>query len=67
MKQDAKTTEKIIDWEAIREDFPILNQKINGRPLIYLDNASSSQKPQAVIDAIRNHYTYNNANVETCC
>ena len=63
MKQDAKTTEKIIDWEAIREDFPILNQKINGRPLIYLDNASSSQKPQAVIDAIRNHYTYNNANV----
>ena len=63
MKQDAKTTEKIKDWEAIREDFPILNQKINGRPLIYLDNASSSQKPQAVIDAIRNHYTYNNANV----
>ena len=63
MKQEAKTTEKIIDWEAIREDFPILNQKINGRPLIYLDNAASSQKPQAVIDAIRNHYTYNNANV----
>ena len=63
MKQDAKTTEKINDWEAIREDFPILNQKINGRPLIYLDNAASSQKPQAVIDAIRNHYTYNNANV----
>ena len=63
MKQDAKTTEKKNDWEAIREDFPILNQKINGRPLIYLDNASSSQKPQAVIDAIRNHYTYNNANV----
>ena len=63
MKQDAKTTEKINDWEAIREDFPILNQKINGRPLIYLDNASSSQKPQSVIDAIRNHYTYNNANV----
>ena len=63
MKQDAKTTEKKNDWEAIREDFPILNQKINGRPLIYLDNASSSQKPQAVIDAIINHYTYNNANV----
>lgn len=63
MKQDAKTTEKKNDWEAIREDFPILNQKINGRPLIYLDNASSSQKPRAVIDAIRNHYTYNNANV----
>ena len=63
MKQDAKTTEKINDWEAIRKDFPILNQKINGRPLIYLDNASSSQKPQAVIDAIRKHYTYNNANV----
>ena len=39
MKQDAKTTEKKNDWEAIREDFPILNQKINGRPLIYLDNA----------------------------
>jgi len=63
MNQDAKTTEKTNDWEAIRDDFPILKQKINGHPLVYLDNAASSQKPQVVIDAIRNHYIYNNANV----
>tara|TARA_Y100000766_G_scaffold275180_1_gene277939 strand:+ start:773 stop:2020 length:1248 start_codon:yes stop_codon:yes gene_type:complete len=63
MNRDAKTTEKINDWESIRDDFPVLKQKINGHPLVYLDNAASSQKPQIVIDAVRNHYVYNNANV----
>ncbi|MFC2114120.1 aminotransferase class V-fold PLP-dependent enzyme [Bacteroidota bacterium] len=47
----------------IRQDFPILNQQINGNPLIYLDNAATTQKPQQVIDAIVNFYTTQNANV----
>ena len=63
MKNFADKTKSKIDWEAVRSDFPILNQKVNGHPLVYLDNAASSQKPQVVIDAIRNHYENNNANV----
>ncbi|HSC47359.1 MAG TPA: cysteine desulfurase [Gammaproteobacteria bacterium] len=46
-----------------RKDFPILRQKVHGRPLVYLDNAATSQKPQAVIDAISNYYSTMNANV----
>ena len=47
----------------IRADFPILSSKINGRPLVYLDNAATSQKPRQVIDAISNYYMTYNANV----
>ena len=47
----------------IRQDFPILAQQVNGRPLVYLDNAATTQKPRAVIDAISNYYLQNNANV----
>ena len=43
--------EAILDVQRIREDFPILKQTVHGRPLVYLDNAATSQKPQAVIDA----------------
>ena len=50
-------------WERVRADFPILDQKVNGYPLIYLDNAATSQKPKAVIDAINHYYTRDNANV----
>jgi len=46
-----------------KSDFPILSRQINGKPLVYLDNAASSQKPQAVIDAISDFYTNHNANV----
>lgn len=49
--------------ELIREQFPILNQEINGHPLVYLDSAASSQKPRAVIDAIKHYYEWDNANV----
>ena len=49
--------------EAIRKDFPILSQKVNGKQLVYLDNGASSQKPQQVIDAIANYYKEINANV----
>jgi len=49
--------------DRLRADFPILNQTVNGKPLVYLDNAATSQKPQAVLDAIANYYTGDNANV----
>jgi cysteine desulfurase/selenocysteine lyase len=51
------------DVARIREDFPILRRRVNGRPLVYLDNAATTQKPQAVLDAIASYYTEINANV----
>lgn len=47
----------------VRADFPILHQEIHGKPLVYLDNAATSQKPKAVLDALRHYYEYDNANV----
>src|SRR6266850_8195086 len=52
-----------IDWNALREDFPILCERAHGHPLIYFDNAATSQKPRAVIDALRHYYEHDNANV----
>src|SRR5256885_9311133 len=52
-----------LDVASIRADFPILQRLVNGRPLIYLDNAASSQKPRQVIDSLVNFYTTINANV----
>ena len=49
--------------EAVRRDFPILGITVRGRPLVYLDNAATSQKPQAVIDAIGRFYATGNANI----
>jgi len=51
------------DVQSIRQQFPILNQQIHGRPLVYLDNAATAQKPMAVIDAISEYYLNYNANV----
>ena len=53
----------LLDLAAIRKDFPILHQEIYGRPLVYLDNAASSQKPNQVIDAVSEYYRNDNANV----
>ncbi|MFL6539420.1 MAG: aminotransferase class V-fold PLP-dependent enzyme, partial [Chthoniobacterales bacterium] len=52
-----------VDWRAIREDFPILDQEVHGKPLIYFDSAATTQKPRAVLDALRNYYERDNANV----
>jgi cysteine desulfurase/selenocysteine lyase len=52
-----------LDVERLRRDFPILSRQINGRPLCYLDNAASSQRPQAVIDTISDYYETSHANV----
>lgn len=51
------------DFRSIREDFPILNQLVHGKPLVYLDNAATSQKPTAVIDAMTNYYSTDNSNI----
>ena len=51
------------DAEKVRADFPVLRQLVNGKPLVYLDNGATSQKPQAVIDEIVRYYTTENANV----
>ena len=53
----------VYDVEAIRRDFPILSREIHGRPLVYLDNGASAQKPQAVIDTIAHAYSHEYANV----
>lgn len=53
----------MIDIQKIRADFPILSQKINGKPLVYFDNAATSQKPQVVIDAISKYYQEINSNI----
>ena len=51
------------DIEKVRGDFPILKQKINGKPLVYLDNAATTQKPVQVIERIRQYYETENSNV----
>jgi cysteine desulfurase/selenocysteine lyase len=51
------------DVYAVRRDFPILDQQVNGHPLIWLDNAATTQKPQAVIDRLVHFYSYENSNV----
>ena len=53
----------MIDSQKIRADFPILSQTVNGKPLVYFDNAATSQKPQVVIDAEANYYKEINANI----
>jgi len=51
------------DVEKVRRDFPILDQKVHGKPLVYLDNAATTQKPLAVIEAIEHYYRYDNSNI----
>jgi cysteine desulfurase / selenocysteine lyase len=53
----------VFDVEKIRADFPILHQEVNGQPLVYLDNAATTQKPNVVIDAISHYYRTDNSNV----
>lgn len=51
------------DPSRVRRDFPILQTRMNNYPLVYLDNGATTQKPQAVIDAIVHYYTHENANI----
>jgi cysteine desulfurase/selenocysteine lyase len=59
----ALTIPRTLDITAIRQEFPILNREVKGRPLIYLDNAATTQKPQQVIDALVSYYSNYNANI----
>jgi cysteine desulfurase / selenocysteine lyase len=56
-------TQNSPDWAALREDFPILRQKVHGHPLVYLDNAATSQKPRVVLEALDRFYRNDNSNV----
>src|SRR5947209_8996058 len=58
-----KQTEAPPDWSALRADFPVLDQEVHGQPLIYFDNAATTQKPRPVIDTLRHYYERDNANV----
>src|SRR4026207_2162642 len=57
---DARTS---FDVETVRRDFPILSERVHGKPLVYLDSANTSQKPQAVLDAMDDYYRHANANI----
>lgn len=63
MTDPALKTAPAFDAEKVRADFPILHQEVNGHPLVYLDNAATTQKPQAVIQAIVDYYQQDNSNV----
>jgi cysteine desulfurase/selenocysteine lyase len=52
-----------LDVQAVRQDFPILNQRVHGRPLVWLDNAATTQKPQSVIDTLSHFYEHDNSNI----
>ncbi len=60
---ETATISRELDVYAIREQFPILERKIKGHPLVYLDNAATTQKPQVVLDALMHYYTNENANI----
>jgi cysteine desulfurase / selenocysteine lyase len=53
----------VYDIEKVRRDFPILEREVNGRPLVYLDNAATSQKPRQVVETLTNYYERHNANI----
>src|SRR5437870_3842000 len=60
---EPKVKAPAFDVKRIRADFPVLHQKVHGKPLVYLDNAASAQKPRAVIDALKHYYEHDHANV----
>ena len=56
-------TSSPIDIESVRRDFPLLQREVHGKPLVYLDNAATAQKPQVVIDVIERYYREENSNI----
>ena len=63
VQQPAKATPNAFDAERLRRDFPILHQAVHDRPLVYLDNAATSQKPRQVMEALDHYYRFDNANI----
>lgn len=62
-QEKAIITSSELDLEQIRAQFPILHQQVNGKPLVYFDNAATTQKPVAVIEALKHYYEHDNANI----
>ncbi len=62
-KEQRRPARPALDVARLRADFPILEQRVHGKPLVYFDNAASTQKPRAVIDALRDYYEHDHANV----
>ena len=62
-QEKAIITGSELDLEQIRAQFPILHQQVNGKPLVYFDNAATTQKPVAVIEALKHYYEHDNANI----
>src|SRR5438045_9340805 len=58
-----RKNKKMVDLSETRVDFPILDQEVHGQPLIYFDNAATTQKPHIVLEALRRYYEHDNANV----
>ena len=56
-----------VDFSTIKDDFPIFQRKINGKPIVYLDSGATSQKPQAVLDAMDDYYRNHSASVNRGC
>ena len=63
VQQPTKASLSAFDAERLRRDFPILHQAVHGRPLVYLDNAATSQKPRQVLEALDHYYQFDNANI----
>ena len=63
MAVSTTTRAQTVDWDSIRNDFPVLQQSHNGKRLVYLDSGATSQKPKVVIDALNEYYSRYNANV----
>ena len=61
--QEVRRRDRSFDVEALRADFPILRRQVHGKPLVYLDNAATAQKPHAVIDSLSRYYEQENANI----
>ena len=61
--KEAILEKTMLDTEAIRKDFPIFERKVNGKPLVYFDNAATSQRPHVVIEAMRKYFEEFNSNV----
>ena len=62
-RNTVRDPERLFDVTTVRGDFPILRQRIHGKPLVYLDNAATTQKPQAVLDTLQRYYAEDNSNV----
>ena len=63
MTSSTAVTRSELDVKRVRDDFPILRTLVHGKPLVYLDNAATTQKPQVVLDRLARYYTHENANV----